>query len=70
MFLQSYSGRIHFKARVILQQTCPLSYEVQVGQKVKHRHALDIQRRDTKELDESEEEEFEKDIKQQIDFEQ
>ena len=58
VFSRSYGGRFRWKGRNIFRRTSPVSYDVQVGDRVEHRHASQLWPRRASMPNKSEEEEI------------
>jgi len=67
VFSRNYFGRYRWKAGVILRRTGPVSYYVQVGNGVDHRHASQLRGRQLSMDHPSEEEEIDRDIQSALD---
>jgi len=67
VFSRNYFGRYRWKAGVILRRTGPVSYDVQVGNGVDHRHASQLRGRQLSMDHPSEEEEIDRDIQSAFD---
>ena len=67
VFSRNFCGRQRWKAGIILRKTGPVSYDVQVGQGVEHRHASQLRKRHAHLPDRSEEEEVDRQVQLEFD---
>ena len=66
VFARNYSGRLRLKAGIVLRRTKPMCYDVQVGQEVEHRHAVQLRPRLLDMPDKSNEEKINQEINQEF----